>query len=261
MKKMILLMASVFCSLGFAGNGGVSGGDPKAVEFLVIAKKVCPWAIGSVENQYPQIANCTQLIADLDSSLNGPEKAKLSFTDDPVFDQGVSKVAVFDLNQETITVNRTLWDSSTLQEKYVTVGVELSGLSGVDQRYDIGQAIENDFFAISGANQICSRTPLVVIAIEVATATLCEQLSTDDLSSIQELNLQQRNIFRLDSGDFKDLPNLKIINLSDNQLTELPTDLFQGVSSLQHLYLQNNLFTQVEKDLITASNPSVQIDF
>jgi Leucine-rich repeat (LRR) protein len=101
----------------------------------------------------------------------------------------------------------------------------------------------------------------VVIAIEVATATLCEQLSTDDLSSIQELNLQQRNIFRLDSGDFKDLPNLKIINLSDNQLTELPTDLFQGVSSLQHLYLQNNLFTQVEKDLITASNPSVQIDF
>jgi hypothetical protein len=116
MKKMILLMASVFCSLGFAGNGGVSGGDPKAVEFLVIAKKVCPWAIGSVENQYPQIANCTQLIADLDSSLNGPEKAKLSFTDDPVFDQGVSKVAVFDLNQETITVNRTLWDSSTLQD-------------------------------------------------------------------------------------------------------------------------------------------------
>ncbi len=147
----ILFLSSPAWSL--VGNGGPSGGDPKAVEFMLIADKVCSWAKNSLAQTYPEISNCPEIVQDLRASLNGPQKARLAFTDKKLYDQGVSKFAVFKRATKSITVNRQHWDASTLQEKYTMVGLEIAGLSGVGKRYDIGEQIDAHFYQIKGPGE------------------------------------------------------------------------------------------------------------
>lgn len=155
--KLVLL---AFFVLGYTWNllaGPISsgGGDPKVAEFLNIADEVCHWSLRqNLETAYSPITVCKRVIGDLKGSLNHSVSPKIAFTDRKLYDGGVSKVAIFDRKRGRILVNRYLWKELTVIEKYVVVSIELSGLCGVEKRYDFGQKIAMKFPELFDANSL-----------------------------------------------------------------------------------------------------------
>ena len=93
---------------------------------------------------------------------------------------------------------------------------------------------------------LLGRTPQVIDAIvgtiqfvdsEVASMT---DVTTEHLLTITALNLQDKDIETLKSGDFAGVTSLIKLYLDENSLETLPSDIFSGLSSLQVLRLQLN---------------------
>ena len=100
---------------------------------------------------------------------------------------------------------------------------------------------------------VCGRTSTVLEAIAVAagfaSGAQCGDVTDDDLSRIQSLDLSGKSIDSLKQGDFSGLSGLQTLYLSSNDLTELPENLFSDLSSLEHLRLNSNDLTQLPEGL------------
>lgn len=65
------------------------------------------------------------------------------------------------------------------------------------------------------------------------------------LSNLEELNVGQNRISRIDSNAFDGLINLRILYLDDNTLTAVPSSSFSFVPNLAELYLGINSFATI----------------
>ena len=96
--------------------------------------------------------------------------------------------------------------------------------------------------AAAATGGICSRTPQVRDAIVAAVTgvSTCADVTDSHLAGITLLDLSNRSISSLQSGDFAGLTALEELRLRDNRLTVLPDGLFAGLSNLGTLTLGSN---------------------
>ena len=94
---------------------------------------------------------------------------------------------------------------------------------------------------------VCGRTPQVrdalLAGVQANNATVadCSQVTTAHLQALNgTMDLSNRGITSLKSGDLTDLTNLVTVFLSGNALTGLPDGIFASMTNLQELYLYDN---------------------
>jgi hypothetical protein len=148
MKKLVLLLGVLISTNAFALGGGTvgNGGDPHVIEYLKISDELCKWAVQSAPARFAQIKKCLGVVSDFQASLRLSKKAKIEFVSTPLVDSdGIAKVAIFDLNNGSVKVNRPLWRSFERKDKYVTAAIELAGLSNIKNRYDFGSLVDTQF--------------------------------------------------------------------------------------------------------------------
>ncbi len=91
---------------------------------------------------------------------------------------------------------------------------------------------------------ICDRTAQVRDAIlEALDADDCAAVESDGLASVENLNLNEKQLTALQAGDFDGLTGLQSLSLQRNQLTTLPDGAFDGLTSLDRLWLSGNQLT------------------
>ena len=101
--------------------------------------------------------------------------------------------------------------------------------------------------ALAQSTGVCGRTPQVRDALlarvqaNADTVTACSQVTTAHLQALTgTMDLFNRDITSLKSGDFANLTNLSTIFLGGNRLTGLPDELFDSLANLSTLYLSGN---------------------
>ena len=90
---------------------------------------------------------------------------------------------------------------------------------------------------------VCDRTSQVREAILARLSGVddCAEVTAHHLRSIDgEINLHDRGIASLKSGDFSGMNGLEFLKLSGNDLSSLPAGVFDGLSSVRELSLQSN---------------------
>ena len=89
---------------------------------------------------------------------------------------------------------------------------------------------------------ICDRTSQVQTAILDALTSVsdCADVTASDLRGITSLNLRNKGIAALQSGDFAGLTGLRNAYLDSNQLGALPDGVFDDLFNLWQLRLINN---------------------
>ena len=89
---------------------------------------------------------------------------------------------------------------------------------------------------------VCARTEQVrgVIVEAVSAVDNCGDVTEAHLSAITSLDLSDKGIASVQSGDFAGLTGLTQLVLEDNDLTALPSDLLDGLKVLEKLNLKGN---------------------
>ena len=97
----------------------------------------------------------------------------------------------------------------------------------------------------SSTAEICTRTTAVHEAIVAQTSGIsdCADITDNHLAAIGTLDLSNKRIVSLKSGDFDGLSSLTRLSLYNNQLTTIQTGAFNGLSSLTYLFLYDNQLT------------------
>jgi len=89
--------------------------------------------------------------------------------------------------------------------------------------------------------QVCSRTPAVVSALEQMLGKQCSEMTAEDLTTIQKLELNQKvSSGTLKKEDFAGLINLEKLNLTGANLSSFPVNLFAEIPQLKELTLDSN---------------------
>ncbi len=106
----------------------------------------------------------------------------------------------------------------------------------------IGVIDVNDTVIVSGFVPVADRTPQVRDAIVEAIpgVTDAAQVTAAQLATITNLNLRDKSISLLKTGDFFGLTALTNLNLFSNQLSSLPSGIFDGLTALTTLRLGGN---------------------
>ena len=98
---------------------------------------------------------------------------------------------------------------------------------------------------------VCSRTDEVEAAIVAAVSGVsdCGDITTTHLENIAALDLFNKGIASLQSGDFDGLTALTTLNLSSNSLESLPADVFDDPTALTTLNLSSNSLESLPADV------------
>ena len=94
---------------------------------------------------------------------------------------------------------------------------------------------------------IINRTPQVRDAIVAALPDVnsANDVTEAHLPTIKFLNLRNKGLSTLKTGDFDGLTALSQLQLHENQLRTLPADIFSELTSLRTLYLSRNQLTNL----------------
>ena len=114
---------------------------------------------------------------------------------------------------------------------------------------------------------VSDRTPQVRDAIVAAVpgVTAAADVTATHLAAIASLNLRNKDISALKSGDFSGLSSMTSLNLYGNMLSSLPNGIFAGLTSLTSLRLGGNTVSpmplivwleQVSNDMYKVSIPA-----
>ncbi len=105
----------------------------------------------------------------------------------------------------------------------------------------------NNFGYTFAKSSAYNRTPQVRDAIFAALSDVNDyrNVTEVDLATIVSLNLENKSITSLKSGDFAGMLSLTTLDLDNNQLTSLPGSIFGGLPSLTTLRLSNNQLTNL----------------
>ena len=109
--------------------------------------------------------------------------------------------------------------------------------------------------ANSDVTPVTDRTQAVQDAIVAAVPNIdaAADVTETHLTAITNLNLRNKGITELKSGDFSGLTGLTNLNLYDNELSSLPDGIFEGLTALTTLRLGSNsvdpmpLIVRIEK--------------
>lgn len=144
MTQVKLFIMGAFCvmfSISSQVEAGTkdSGGDPYVQQFLNRAKKISEYfRANKVEVEgVLDIDEFFRTVAKIDGSIKDESVADLlEFTDEVLKDKdGVTKPAVFNRETGLIRVNREVWKNFNSEERLIQVALEVSGLMGVQDRY------------------------------------------------------------------------------------------------------------------------------
>ncbi len=140
-----------FSYLQSSGGVDAGGGDPAAVDFLLSAKTFGKWVtISNIGLNDTEIQNINGLVVRLAIDMNDQNKTPIKLVDQEIKDKsGTIKVAFYSKKPLSIYVNRSRWNSLNPKEKFITVGLELLGLIGLGNRYDVAGLVSKSFGAIS----------------------------------------------------------------------------------------------------------------
>ena len=105
-----------------------------------------------------------------------------------------------------------------------------------------------------GATNVCTRTTQVKEAIVAELqGTACSEITDSQLSSIAgTIRLSGKDIFSLQSGDFKGLTSLRHLFINNNPLSSLPSGVFSGLTNLNSLLLINNHLISLTSDVFAG---------
>ena len=98
---------------------------------------------------------------------------------------------------------------------------------------------------------VCDRTDAVENAIVAAVSgvTACGDVTSTHLENIAALDLFNKGITSLQSGDFDGLTGLTTLDLHINSLESLPADVFDGLTALTALGLNDNSLESLPADV------------
>ena len=82
----------------------------------------------------------------------------------------------------------------------------------------------------------------------------------DGLSVLTELRLQENQLTTLPANIFSDLSSLRTLYLNNNRLSSLPSTVFSGLSSLSNLYMNNNRLTSLPETVFSGLTSLRQIN-
>ena len=101
---------------------------------------------------------------------------------------------------------------------------------------------------------ICSRTRQVREAIVAATEGIdnCANITAEHLRAITTLNLDDKNIRTLQTGDFAGLTALVLLIVRENQLSTLPAGVFNGLAALEQISLAENQLSTLPAGLFNG---------
>ena len=87
---------------------------------------------------------------------------------------------------------------------------------------------------------VADRTPQVRDAIYSHFRDDLRPITKEHISNFPSLNIANKGLTSLKSGDFDGLGSITSLALSDNSLESLPDDIFEGLDNLRDLQLHNN---------------------
>ena len=100
---------------------------------------------------------------------------------------------------------------------------------------------------------VCARNPVVADGIVRAVgAASCAEVTDEDLAGIETLNLSDRNIRRLRSGDLDGLFNLRSLLLNRTRLAVVAPDVFADLRGLEQLWLGANEFEELPPSIFSG---------
>ena len=113
---------------------------------------------------------------------------------------------------------------------------------------------------------VSERTPqgaagiLGVVKSNDPSITTYDQITVTHLAKITALDLSNKNITSLKSGDFDGLTGMNELRLNNNTLASLPADIFSGLSSMTTLHLNNNDLTNLPVDIFSGLSSMINLD-
>ncbi len=153
------------------------------------------------------------------------------------------------LNYETkisYTVTVTVTDDSGVSNASASITVNIT-ITDVDD---------------TSITPVSDRTQQVQDAIVAAIpgVSSAADVTAEHLADITSLNLRDKSISSLASGDFSGLNGLTSLNLVGNGFSSLPTDIFDELSSLTSLNLAWNMFTTLPDGLFDGLTALKNLD-
>ena len=115
---------------------------------------------------------------------------------------------------------------------------------------------------VTDDDSVCLRTTQVRNAIVAAVSGVsdCANVTSGHAARITgEIDLSNKDIASLRSGDFFGLSLIQHLSLNNNRLTSLPTGVFDGLHSLDWLYLNNNQLTSLPAGVFDGLRSVVRI--
>ena len=167
----------------------------------------------------------------------------------PITSNSSARVAFFDANDGTLADadSTTQGHQASLVEGENTIKVHVTSEDGMSTQSYTLVAVRD------GTANVCVRTPQVRDAIMKASGIgTCTEVSTSNLSEIIQLDLNNKDVSSVSSGDFAGLTALDYLDLRFNRLGSLPAGVFSGLTALQTLNLYDNHLTNLSADVFSG---------
>lgn len=132
----LILILTLPSALIAKGGEGVGGGDPMAVEFLVLAVKFRTYTqkqLGYIPSRYIARIVATEKRWRWSLSRNEQPSLVVFVEERPVDQHGTPKAAVYDRATSEVRIHRPTWSAMDKVMKLQLVAMELLGIAGVDR--------------------------------------------------------------------------------------------------------------------------------
>ena len=221
-----------------------------------------PWDFGS-DSQYPAL----EVDYDVDSTATWKEFG-YQFREGLVL-TATAQSSQIGLSWTAVVVSH--WDPApsityTIYRDGTSLKTGLTGSSFSDSAVTVGDTYTYQVAAVvnGGASPLYSTEQTIVLTNENAAGVcgrgghardaivaaisgveLCDNVTTENLTTITLLNLDNQDVIGLAEGDFEGLSNLETLSLQSNEIRSLPEDVFDGLTNLKSLSLVQNRLTSL----------------
>ena len=221
-----------------------------------------PWDFGS-DSQYPAL----EVDYDVDSTATWKEFG-YQFREGLVL-TATAQSSQIGLSWTAVVVSH--WDPApsityTIYRDGTSLKTGLTGSSVSDSAVTVGDTYTYQVAAVvnGGASPLYSTEQTIVLTNESAAGVcgrgghardaivaaisgveLCDNVTTENLTTITHLNLDNQDVIGFAEGDFEGLSNLETLYLQSNEIRSLPEDVFDGLTNLKWLVLYQNRLTSL----------------
>ena len=189
------------------------------------------------------------------ANIGAPVSATDADNDTLTYTLGGTDAAAFDIDSTTGQLQATaafISDTRSVYSVTVTAADGNGGSTSVPVRVTasrVAQQTGND-----DITPVSERTSQVRDAIVAAVSGVdsAGDVTETHLAAITKLDLDEKEISELQSGDFDGLTGMTFLNLYDNELTSLPADIFSGLTALKRLNVGYNDLAELPANLFSG---------